>query len=586
MVFLLFISLLLITTSCSTTGGRNEVTLSESDNAFEVFRNQINKERSREYAKIYDYRELRKYLVDSYSDRNALTAAEIETLQNKKTENKLVLTYEEMKEDVDLYFRVLRSHWGAYYYWGGNEVFDKVRDSILEKFEGSNMISKTDLTSVMHKSMNFVKDMHFQIGTGRKEAHFVSEEEKYWFCYTDDVFFLDDTGFYHEEDGRKWYFAGCDNGSVSIERRLFSDGTLAYGLIQFAPRNEIHSEDTVKLRSGDEEKTEKTIWTESTPYSSDSLKDPDFKMIKDGSYSYIQLRSFDDNWKNKLVDFQNSGSKVRGSDLLVFDIRSNGGGNSRYFSNWFESFTGNSEDPKKAKARRTGTLNETSTGSGDAYVINESQGTLQYNSKPVIILVDNNCGSSGEVALTGMKTLRNSIVIGTNSAGCETFGNVRSYALPNSGINFVYGTDLRCFSSKMENIDGKGFLPDIWCDPIEAIVAVQNMLVKYGVSDSDKVNSFFNQIYGNFMTITLNKGVSIINPGHSFSDGKKAFKVSVQVNKMTVTDYTYSVENSIGSVKQMESGELMFKADKKGTATVTITYHGYSVSFEWKNWAE
>lgn len=55
---------------------------------------------------------------------------------------------------------------------------------------------------------------------------------------------------------------------------------------------------------------------------------------------------------------------------------------------------------------------------------------------------------------------------------------------------------------------------------------------------------------------------------------------------MTVTDYTYSVENSIGSVKQMESRELMFKADKKGTATVTITYHGYSVSFKWKNWAE
>ena len=584
-IIVLFVSLLLFATSCSTTAGNNVATLSETDNAFEVFRNQINKERSREYNKTYNYSELRKYLVDSYSDRNALTAAEIETLQNKKTENKLVLTYEEMKEDVDLYFRVLRSHWGSYYYWGGNEVFNKVRDSILERFEGSDKITKTELTTVLHESMSFVKDMHFQIGTG-KEAHFVSEEEKYWFCYTDDVFFLDDTGFYHEEDGRKWYYAGCDNESVSIERRLFPDGTLAYGLIQFAPRNEIHAEDTVMMRSEDTEKAKIISWTESTPFSKDSLKDPDFKLVKDGSFSCIQLRSFFENWKSKLMDFQNSGSKVRGSDLLVFDIRSNGGGDSRYFNNWFKSFTGNNQDPKIADARRTGTLNETSTGRGDAYVISESQGTLQYNSKPVIILVDNNCGSSGESALNGMKTIRNSIVIGTNSAGCETFGNVRSYALPNSGINFVYGTDLRCFSSKMENIDGKGFLPDIWCDPADALFAVQNMLVKYDVSDSDKVNSFFNQIHENFMTVTLKKGMSTINSGHSFSDGKKTFRVSVQVNKTTVTDYTYSVENSIGTVKQMESGELLFKADKKGTATVTITYRGYSVSFEWKNWSE
>ena len=584
-VLFLFVSMILIPTSCSTTVGNGVATLSETDNAFEVFRNQINRERRREYSATYDYSALREYLVDDSDDRNALTPAEIETLQNGKTANRTILTYEEMKEDVDLYFRVLRSHWGAYYYWGGNEVFDNVRDSILERFRDSDSITKSELTNVMHESMDFIKDYHFQIGTG-KEAHFISEDERYWFCYTDDVFYLDETGFYHEEEGLKWYYAGCDNESVSMERRLFSDGTLAYGLIQFAPRNGIHAEDTVMMRSGETEKAKLVSWTESTPYSEKSLSDPDFRMVRDGSFSFIQLRSFNEKWKYKLEDFQNSASDVRGSDLLVFDIRSNGGGNSRYFNNWFRSINRNDQDTKMANARRTGPLNDTSAGSEYAFQIHESQGTIQNNPEPVIILVDNNCGSSGESALRGMRTLGNSMVIGTNSIGCDSFGNVRSYVLPNSGINFVYGTDLRCFSDRMENIDGKGFLPDIWCDPADAISAVRNMFVKYGLIDPDKVDSIFDQVYGAVYRITLKKSNTDVVAGKSFGDGKKTFKVSVQVNGETVSDYTYSVDNSIGSVSTMSSGELVFKADRKGSATVTITYRGCSASFEWKNWAE
>ena len=60
--------------------------------------------------------------------------------------------------------------------------------------------------------------------------------------------------------------------------------------------------------------------------------------------------------------------------------------------------------------------------------------------------------------------------------------------------------------------------------------------------------------------------------------------MSVTVNGKVVTDYEYSVTNSIGTVSKMVNGELTFKAATKGTSTVTITYHGATASFIWRNW--
>lgn len=574
LILLLF---LIVLTSCTTT--RTEVDntkLSETDNAFEVFKSQINSERWNEFHQDINYREIKDFLVDDRNDRNALSQAEIKTLLNGETKNKPILSYAEMEEDVDLYFRVLRSQWGAYYYWGGNEVFNEVREAIIEKYQSCETINTSDLTLTMHKALEFIKDGHFQIGTG-KEAHFLQAEDIYWFFYSNDIFYLDEFGYYYDIEGQRYYYLGCDNEYVSIQRRLFADGTLAYGLVQFAPRKQIHSEDTITL-SADNSEVIKTInWIESKPYSEDSLRNPDFKLLKSGATTFIQLRSFDERWKDQLVDFQSSGSKIRGTDLLLFDIRSNGGGRSKYFNDWFKAFTGSNVDDRRANARRTGALNESSSRNGESYRFSESQGTITSNSIPILVLVDNNCGSSGESALLGLRSLRNSIVIGTNSSGCATFGNVKNYVLPNSGIHFVYGTDLRCFSNHMENIDGKGFLPDIWCDPAMSVEAICNMIIKYGVVDGFDESFLFSDI-------KLRNGSTEISPGKEFSKNKSLFKMSVIVNGKVVTDYEYSVTNSIGTVSKMENGELTFKAAAKGTSTVTITYHGATASFIWRNW--
>ena len=582
-ILLLALLFAFVICSCSSTGNAiNTEVLSEADNAFEVFKKQINTERWKEYSRTYNYDSLKKYLVNNSADRNALTSDEIRLLQSGKTNNKRILSYEETEQDIDLYFRVLRSHWGAYYYWGGNERFDQVKAAILNRFEGNNNIFRDDIVKAVHEEMSFIMADHFQFGSG-KEARFIDKNDRYWFCYTDHVFYRDESGFYCNNEGLRYYYMGCDNETVSIERRLFRDGTLAYGLVQFAPKGNLHTEDVIRVSVDGEEKELTVSWKESTPFSPDSLRDPDFKLVKEKSLSYIQLRSFDTKWEKKLIDFQDSGSKVRGSKLIVFDIMSNGGGNSRYFNTWFENYTGNEGDAKEANGRRVGKLNNAEPKGNGAYNYRESQGTIQNSGSTVIILVDNNCGSSGEGALRGLKTLRNSMVIGSNSIGCASFGNVVNYTLPNSGIPFAYGTDLRSFSDPMENVDGKGFLPDIWCDPSHALEAVNNMLIRYNVCDEEALTKLVREILKASVKVTMEVEGDIVNVGEGFGRGRRAFRVFILADGKRVSDYEYSVKNNIGTIKKQSDGSLLLQADKAGDAVITIDYQGSSNSFRWHN---
>lgn len=568
LVFILF-------SSCSTTP---EV-VEDLDNDFYAFKAEINADRLAEYKIGYDYSDLKKFLVDNSSDKNALTSSEINTLKNKKTKNLKVLNYEQMVEDVDLYFRVLRSHWGAYYYWGGNEKFNSVKQSILDKFKGKTSILSDDLESVMHEAMNFIVDGHFQLGSGEK-ALFVSDENKYWFCYTDDVFLKDEDGFYCDKEGKRYYWVGCDNADVSMQRRLFDDGTLGYGIIQFTPKAFIHDSDEIVLLCEGQEIKTTVKWTRSKPLSEDSLRNPSFKLVKSNGVSYLRLYSFNPNYVDQLEAFAKSGTSARGSGLLIFDIRSNGGGNSHYLNEWFNSYTGLQHDIKEANGKRNGDLNNSSDNS-QAYSYHASQGTIINHKAPVIVLVDNNCGSSGETAYNALRTIKNSIVIGTNTSGCESFGNVVNYVLPNSGIRFVYGTHLRSFSDPMENVDGKGFLPDIWCNPSTALTAVQNMLIRYNISDEKTITDLMGIIDSLSVKITLGIGRDIVDYGSGFGRGRQSFEVYVLVNGKRVSDYEYSVSNNIGTITKQDDGSLILRATKTGDAIITIKYKGNEAVFRW-----
>ncbi len=125
---------------------------------------------------------------------------------------------------------------------------------------------------------------------------------------------------------------------------------------------------------------------------------------------------------------------------------------------WVNSLNKTIDDQKKNpkyywNIRNLYTDNETGTFNGTA-----------------IILINRNVASSGEAAISYSKCLKNSILIGENSAGIGTFGEVYFYILPNSKIRFQLPGKLFLMKDFYEGI---GFIPDYWLDsntPINEII--------------------------------------------------------------------------------------------------------------------
>lgn len=132
--------------------------------------------------------------------------------------------------------------------------------------------------------------------------------------------------------------------------------------------------------------------------------------------------------------------------------------------------------------------------SGFYYHVANLEGRQLPNDIPIIVLVDDMCGSSGESMLNFLRELDNVLVVGSNSSGYQICGNVMSFRLPRSGIYFSFGASFG-LSFTTENVDFKGYEPDVWCDPAHALDAALNLILRYGLADLDTWQAFRSAVY-------------------------------------------------------------------------------------------
>ena len=96
--------------------------------------------------------------------------------------------------------------------------------------------------------------------------------------------------------------------------------------------------------------------------------------------------------------------------------------------------------------------------------------------------------------LNFLRELDNVLVVGSNSSGYQICGNVMSFRLPRSGIYFSFGASFG-LSFTTENVDFKGYEPDVWCDPAHALDAALNLILHYGLADLDTWQAFRSAVY-------------------------------------------------------------------------------------------
>lgn len=462
-------------------------------NAFEKLLEDVNEKRRADMASEVTFDGFEDYL-QHHRGEVEITQAEIDSLMDLNHPGKATLTRAEALEDVDLYFRALHYSYGAYYYFG-EENFQKAKNTIRAKLSSCKTITRDQLISLMYSNLLFVRDGHFCIA-GRYEPAYESSVQ-YLYYYSDRSFGKDANGYYLLGESEKWYYTSCGNANAEMQPYLEKSGRVCYSLRQFCPATAAHTTDIITLTKGGETKTVSLTWSLSQSYLEDGSQVPDYHYLKSNGIALITIRRFDWNYEETMNEFVRTGSDLKNAKLIIIDARSNSGGDEDFIKNWLKSYTGEEPEQKTiisnwgtAMFDRTQAYADLGeefaafrTGDKDYELF---QGKLLENSTPILLLTDSMSGSAGESIVTYCRTLDNCLVIGSPTRGAQLVGNVRGWALPNSGIGFQFGQALH-FIYSMENVEGKGYAPDLWCNPKTSLQSVLNMVERYDLGSDEGV---------------------------------------------------------------------------------------------------
>ena len=534
-----------------------------------------------EYHTYLQNLELDKDKIDACINDNTASDCEI-TLEEinilrQDSKRKSSVSHDEAVQDIDLYFKALKYGYGGYKYFGGDEVFNGVKEKILKRIKNKDTVGTSDLAQIMHEELRFVRDGHFNINRSPIEDKDVRYE--YYYDY-DQVFYKDDEGYYQKINGEKWYYAGSADENVRIELTLLPTGDIVYSPILFLPATEKKKSSTLTLKHGKSEKKVELNFKENQSYMSNSSRVLDYNYLDENGITYISVRCFDAELKGELQDFVNTGYSAKDSRLIIFDLRSNGGGSDEFSRQWVRNFSG--KEPKLnsvfvTKADALSKINRSQYGSETTWS-SKNKGEMIENETPIIILMDDMCGSSGESALNFLRSMKNTIVIGSNSSGYQLCGNVSSFSLPNTGIGVGIPISLQ-FYYTLDEVDGKGYEPDVWCNPKDCYGYVLKMLEKQGYITGDEKEKLA-AAFGERGQMTIDFAQFVVPERQGFGrivDNKLIVKLDGKVIK----NYTaVSKDPGVFTASVLSDGRLHLVGVKNDAeAELVITYKGREYVF-------
>lgn len=395
---------------------------------------------------------------------------EIQELVKSKKCPKTV-TPQQAAEDVTLAFDLLSYAYGGYYYFGGDEVFLPIRDSILAELASIEKINTNDLWKLLWESLSpIIVDYHFHITTKQTRSYLYEREYLQSTYFVRDLYFDDPTG----ADSRY------------VKRTIGPDGALTYCLAAVC-----QSPTSLPTTMTIEGVTHTLNWDLAQPTSlSDSKQAKVFSetIVADGQLPVLQHYSFDGSDK-KMNEFVATGTSYKEIPLFVLDLRGNPGGFDGHARSWLKNFCGKDATGKELRATKVSTHYTVDNGGfvnslGGVWRSNRSDGILWENDNLVFVLIDGNTASSGE-SFTNMLTLGKRVVlVGTNTMGCLNFGNANELYLPNSGIELRFGANCSFYQS-LEKTDGIGYSPDLWVEPGDSLDAVVRLCNYYGLYEKN-----------------------------------------------------------------------------------------------------
>lgn len=430
---------------------------------------------------ISQYREAFSETVNYFTDREVAELLEVK-------EKKSVISYEDALSDIETYFKILKSSYGAYTYFGGDEKFNEAKKQAIQSLGNKSEVAFNDLSNSLIEALSFVRDDHFSINYKRPG---ITELTKYVHYYASSIQFdLDGKGYYQDYDNVRWYFDEENNNTkfISVEPTLNSDGSIVYSLVFFGPKTEINLRDSLVLSSENRNKTLNFEWVQSKNMTVDPVEVDTDKVYHFDNIPYIPFRRAHFG-RDVINNYKAAGSRVANDNYIILDARGNTGSGDPNQYGWMGSYIGDNSymyDYKQIYSYKTSKLSLKAFESfGNRLASDYSklglwnvvsdQGKWIENDNHIIVLLDSQIGSSGEAMIYMLRGMDNVTFIGSNTTGCTICGMVFDAYLPKSGLPIRMGMML-AMPENGQNIDAIGIEPDIWCDPSTSLEAVLKMI--------------------------------------------------------------------------------------------------------------
>ena len=398
------------------------------------------------------------------------------------------LTHEQIKSELDFLFNVLRYGYGAYQYFGGDDVFLPLKQSMLAQLsQMSNPLSTNDyITNLLVPSLrNVIADNHFWIA-----GHLIGVRSQ---LYISEDFILRETenGFITEIDGQTYRILGITlDGQVvdGILPTLTADGEFAwafgYVVYNLPPAGAIDPilDLTVSFQNiATNIISDDVVQLFSTPNAS-GLSTDTYSISYAEGVTVLSNRRL----SNPVPpSFLETAVELRDELILILDLRGHSGGNSRYATQWIQRYTGESIGGSvfAGNQLRSATAHQLNRGIMAAtppqWNLWERGRIFEIqNENLVIVLTDNAIMSTGDAFVGMLRQLENVLFVGTNTMGCLVTGNVGGVLLPYSRANIGIGTQLNYLPDLLP-FEGVGFAPDLWVAPnasLERVLMFANNL--------------------------------------------------------------------------------------------------------------
>ena len=462
------------------------------------------------------------------AEADEATAQRIIQSRQRRTEQPTTLTHAEIINELDFLFNVLRYGYGAYQYFGGDDVFLPLKQSMLAQLPHMrNPISTSDYIRrfLVPSLRSVIADNHFWIdrySIGVRSHFYINEN--YILHRTED-------GYITEIDGQTYLFRRATlDGQAVVLPTLTGAGEFAwtFGYVDYNQPPAYTASPTFYL----------TVQLQNMATNITSTRTiqllhvvPNTSQLSTELYSITRREEIPILSNRRLTNpvppsFVATGARLRDEPVLILDLRGHGGGNDGYAWQWIYQYTGervaNSVFAGNVLMSATvGQVNQWGT------VMSPPQWRLRQhgvttptipNENLVVVLTDNIIGSTGDAFVGMLRQLENVLIVGTNTRGMLVTGNVGSVPLPYSRANVSFGIHLNIMPD-LSQFEGVGVPPDLWVPPnasLERVIRFINNLDVVDIAitraDTDAAAfAFINSLSNTFPQLGDFEGYEITN---------------------------------------------------------------------------